>query len=286
MSTDPAADSEVPTGHITHGEANRIREEMSLLTTQLNNAVEVINRLTTHCAEEGTNLPNIPGQIAGSVAHHPRGEESTQPSNNPEHNKDRLTPASQRSKSKGKHGPNTKKKGKQSSGPTISMQEQGDEQSDHDYDTDSSKRNRSHSSRKKTPQVEETSSEDESPKCSSRFKRQTSALPGIKPFKFGEPDADWTSWVLQFTHTIQGHLDTESDKELHKACLRLIPAYLNPMAHTVYANCTYKNDWTKINEMIPCRTPIQLHCRFNHFIKGEHRNWTEEEDIQLLEQAE
>ena len=48
----------------------------------------------------------------------------------------------------------------------------------------------------------------------------------------------------------------------------------------------YKNDWAKINEMIPCRTPIQLHCRFNHFIKGEHRNWTEEEDIQLLEQAE
>jgi len=30
---------------------------------------------------------------------------------------------------------------------------------------------------------------------------------------------------------------------------------------------------------------IQLHCRFNHFIKGEHRNWTEEEDIQLLEQV-
>ena len=46
----------------------------------------------------------------------------------------------------------------------------------------------------------------------------------------------------------------------------------------------YGNDWTKINEILSCRTPIQLHCRFNHFIKGEHRAWTEEEDVALLEQ--
>ena len=47
----------------------------------------------------------------------------------------------------------------------------------------------------------------------------------------------------------------------------------------------YKNDWAKINEMIPGRTPIQLHCRFNSFIKANHLPWTEAEDIALLEQV-
>ena len=46
----------------------------------------------------------------------------------------------------------------------------------------------------------------------------------------------------------------------------------------------YGNDWKKINEILPTRTPIQLHCRWNHFIKGDHRAWTEEEDRTLLEQ--
>ena len=46
----------------------------------------------------------------------------------------------------------------------------------------------------------------------------------------------------------------------------------------------YGNDWKKINEILPTRTPIQLHCRWNHFIRGDHRAWTEEEDRTLLEQ--
>ena len=47
----------------------------------------------------------------------------------------------------------------------------------------------------------------------------------------------------------------------------------------------YKNDWTKISEMIQCRTPIQLHSRFHHFLKADHKPWTEEEDVALLEQV-
>jgi len=45
----------------------------------------------------------------------------------------------------------------------------------------------------------------------------------------------------------------------------------------------YGNDWAKICEMLPCRTPIQIHCRFNSFIKCEFKAWTHEEDLNLLE---
>ena len=47
----------------------------------------------------------------------------------------------------------------------------------------------------------------------------------------------------------------------------------------------YKTDWVKISEMLPQRTPIQLHCRFNHFLKSDHKPWIEEEDVALLEQV-
>ena len=45
----------------------------------------------------------------------------------------------------------------------------------------------------------------------------------------------------------------------------------------------YGNDWAKICEMLPCRTPIQIHCRFNSFIRCEFKAWTQEEDLALLE---
>ena len=47
----------------------------------------------------------------------------------------------------------------------------------------------------------------------------------------------------------------------------------------------YKNDWAKISEIIPCRTAIQLHSRYNHFLKADHKPWTEDEDVALLEQV-
>ena len=48
-------------------------------------------------------------------------------------------------------------------------------------------------------------------------------------------------------------------------------------------NSKTKTDWAKIGEMLPCRTPIQLHCRFNHFMKCDFKPWTEDEDVALLE---
>jgi len=45
----------------------------------------------------------------------------------------------------------------------------------------------------------------------------------------------------------------------------------------------YGNDWAKICEMLPCRTPIQIHCRFNSFIRCDFKPWTQEEDLALLE---
>lgn len=47
----------------------------------------------------------------------------------------------------------------------------------------------------------------------------------------------------------------------------------------------YKNDWSKISEIIPCRTAIQLHSRYHHFLKADHKPWTEDEDVALLEQV-
>ena len=29
----------------------------------------------------------------------------------------------------------------------------------------------------------------------------------------------------------------------------------------------YGKDWAKISEMLPCRTPVQLHCRWNSFLR-------------------
>ena len=69
----------------------------------------------------------------------------------------------------------------------------------------------------------------------------------------------------------------------------------------------YGNDWAKISEMTPCRltsalqcdqvdsvmkvcellapprTAVQLHCRWNSFLRCEFRAWTPEEDNRLLE---
>jgi len=45
----------------------------------------------------------------------------------------------------------------------------------------------------------------------------------------------------------------------------------------------YGNDWAKICEMLPCRTPIQIHCRWNSFLRCEFKAWSQEEDLALLE---
>ena len=53
---------------------------------------------------------------------------------------------------------------------------------------------------------------------------QTMELPGIQQFEFGDPNVDWSSWVQQFMDVIEGNFETITTKELHRTCLRLIPA--------------------------------------------------------------
>ena len=40
--------------------------------------------------------------------------------------------------------------------------------------------------------------------------------------------------------------------------------------------------WARISHFIPSRTPMQIHSRYNTFLKANFDNWTAEEDYQLL----
>ena len=40
--------------------------------------------------------------------------------------------------------------------------------------------------------------------------------------------------------------------------------------------------WARISHFIPSRTPMQIHSRYNTFLKANFDNWTSEEDFQLL----
>ena len=44
----------------------------------------------------------------------------------------------------------------------------------------------------------------------------------------------------------------------------------------------FGHDWARISHFIPSRTPMQIHSRFNTFLKANFENWTEEEDMKLL----
>ena len=45
----------------------------------------------------------------------------------------------------------------------------------------------------------------------------------------------------------------------------------------------FGNDWARISHFIPTRTPMQIHSRFNTFLKANFDNWTYEEDHKLLQ---
>ena len=47
----------------------------------------------------------------------------------------------------------------------------------------------------------------------------------------------------------------------------------------------FGHDWARISHFIPSRTPMQIHSRFNTFLKANFENWTQEEDLQLLEKV-
>lgn len=45
----------------------------------------------------------------------------------------------------------------------------------------------------------------------------------------------------------------------------------------------FGNDWSRISHFIPSRTPMQIHSRFNTFLKANFENWSQQEDFQLLQ---
>ena len=44
----------------------------------------------------------------------------------------------------------------------------------------------------------------------------------------------------------------------------------------------FGHDWARIADFIPTRTPMQIHSRYNTFLKANFENWTQDEDIKLL----
>ena len=38
-------------------------------------------------------------------------------------------------------------------------------------------------------------------------------------------------------------------------------------------------DWMRISHFIPTRTPMQIHSRYNTFLKANFENWTQDEDL-------
>ena len=44
----------------------------------------------------------------------------------------------------------------------------------------------------------------------------------------------------------------------------------------------FGTDWARISHFIPSRTPMQIHSRYNTFLKANFDNWTSDEDYQLL----
>ena len=91
------------------------------------------------------------------------------------------------------------------------------------------------------------SDEDRRPRRSYRKTRPTT-LPGISQFKFGEANENWTSWVTQFRNTVKGHTDPRDRDDLNKTCLKLLPAYLNPIAHDIYTDCKHKKEWSALKK--------------------------------------
>ena len=45
----------------------------------------------------------------------------------------------------------------------------------------------------------------------------------------------------------------------------------------------FGTEWGRIADFIPSRTPMQIHSRYNTFLKANFENWTEDEDMKLLQ---
>lgn len=44
----------------------------------------------------------------------------------------------------------------------------------------------------------------------------------------------------------------------------------------------FGTDWTRISDFLPSRTPVQIHSRYNTFLKANFDRWTQDEDMRLL----
>lgn len=58
---------------------------------------------------------------------------------------------------------------------------------------------------------------------------------------------EWSSWAHQFEDIIKGHLDILEEAELHRMCLRLIPAYLDQTAYNIFSHCKNRHDWLELS---------------------------------------
>ena len=52
----------------------------------------------------------------------------------------------------------------------------------------------------------------------------------------------------------------------------------------ILGNTLFQRNWSKIQEVVPTRTPMQLHSRFSNFLESNASSWSEEEDRTLLQQ--
>ena len=269
----PATETGVPSGQC-------VDEEYLSLKAKLEEAVQALNAFTLKQGSDGAALPNIPGGRGGpAVAVNQRsGHESKEGED--VLNSSRFTNLSHRSRDKGKCG----SKGETKSKPKQVDSQEDEEDDSEDVDKGSKKNKEKHKktdkqkekgkpkdktkktkkekrkSKKKRKQStssssssssssDETSSDFEDDIAASKaFKMHTAALPGISQFAFGEPGADWSAWVEHFENTVDGHITTKSKKELERCFLKLLPAYLNTMAHGTFVTCKHKSSWTKLKE--------------------------------------
>ena len=240
----PGAGAAGPSGILRPPRPARTNEaltaEVDLLADKLKNAVELINQMSAERLAAGLPAINAPTGI--------RRRNSGDPASS---SNDGGRPTPQRSGGKGKSKGVSK-----TLFPATDTRLRGETTAAADDDTEgeapppgSVRKKTAGRSRRPFDRDSDSDSEvfEERRKASaSRFRRQTSALPGVKPFKFGEAEADWTSWILQFVDTVKGHFEPATNAELYSTCLRLIPTYLNPMAHSVYAGCKYKDNWVAL----------------------------------------
>lgn len=224
---------------------SQVDDRLGAFGHRLDTVVQALNQLTTACGENGAKFPD-PADIAPSGnradnRNRSRHSEEDGDSEDDDAPDPALRPNKHTGRGKGPGKPKGTKAGKGSKNACT------EESSDEDKAASAKSRSKPSKKRQDSSSEFEFSESDSEPENRARGnRRKHSSLPGISQFKFGETSANWTSWIEQFKNTVRGHLAPRDKAELHKLSLRLLPAYLNPLAHDVYTNCKHKNDWKKL----------------------------------------